>query len=87
MIRIVYGRRFLASVQKLPKYIQVKLDRLLVLVASNPYDSRLHTKKLHGEFIGYLSFRITRDWRVMFQFAEPDQLILLVAEHRKNMYR
>ena len=87
MMRIVYGRRFLASVTSLPKDTQSKLDALLSLLAINPYDSRLHTKKLHGEFIGCFSFRITRDWRVMFQFSEQDQIILLTAEHRKDVYR
>ena len=87
MIRIQYGRDFLRSAKELPKNIQVKLDGLLVLFAHNPYDSRLHTKKLHSELIGFLSFRITRDWRVMFQFLDPESVVLLRAKHRKDIYR
>ncbi|MBI4435105.1 type II toxin-antitoxin system mRNA interferase toxin, RelE/StbE family [Candidatus Uhrbacteria bacterium] len=87
MIRIQYGREFLHSAKQLPKQIQSKLDRLLSVLAHNPYDSQLHTKKLHGELVGYLSFRITRDWRVMFQFLEPDSILLLRVKHRKDIYR
>ena len=87
MIRIQYGETFLRSVSGLPKNIQIKLDALLGLLAHNPYDSRLHAKKLHRNLIGYLSFRITRDWRVMFQFTDPETILLLTAKHRKDIYR
>lgn len=87
MRRVVYGRRFLDSVERLPIHIQLKLDHLIELVATNPYSPTLHTKKLHGEFLGCLAFRITRDWRVMFQFSEQDTIVLLIAEHRKDVYR
>lgn len=87
MIRIVYGRNFIQSVKSLPGDTQEKLDQLLGLLAHNPYDSRLHTKKLHGDLAGSLSFRITRDWRVMFQFTEPETIVLLRAKHRKDIYR
>jgi len=87
MMQIGYGRNFLSSVKRLPKNVQIKLDQLLSVVAVNPYDHRLHTKKLHGHFIGCLSFRITRDWRVMFQFTSPNHLILLTAQHRRDIYR
>ena len=87
MIKIVYGRDFLNSVKRLPRDIQEKLDSLLGLLTHNPYDSRLHIKKLHGDLVGYLSFRITRDWRVMFQFVDPDTVMLMRAKHRKDIYR
>ncbi len=87
MMRIGYGRNFLVCVQSLPQKIQMKLDALLTVLEQNPYDQRLHTKKLHGNLVGFLSFRITRDWRVMFQFSDPETIVLLRTKHRKDIYR
>lgn len=87
MIRIVYHDRFLLSVKKLPKAQQQKLAKLLPLLDTDPFHLKLHTKRLSGELIGLLSFRITRDWRVMFQFLDSETIQLLRVKHRKEIYR
>ena len=87
MVRIEYDREFEKQASKLELHLQKKLSRLLVLLAENHYDSRLHTKSLSEPFIGILSFRITRDWRVTFHLASPDTIRLLEVKHRKDIYR
>ena len=87
MIRIIYHQNFLKSAEKLPKIQQEKLARLLELLENNPFHSLLHTKRLAKELTGFLSFRITRDWRVIFQFLKPDVIQLLRVKHRKDIYR
>lgn len=87
MIRIVYGPRFFKSVRLLPTAQQRKLATLLEVFSHNPADRRLHAKHLAGELAGFHSFRITRDWRVMYQFLDPETVQLLLALHRKDAYR
>jgi mRNA-degrading endonuclease RelE of RelBE toxin-antitoxin system len=53
----------------------------------NPYDSRLHAKHLSPPMTGLLSFRITRDWRVNFQFLDAETIFLVDVAHRKDIYR
>lgn len=36
---------------------------------------------------GLLAFRITRDWRVMFQFLDEATVQLLRVAHRSDIYR
>lgn len=66
-MKVLFSKRFLKSADALPIDIQKKLDRLLEFVRNDPYHPLLHTKRLSGDMTGYLSFRITRDWRVIFQ--------------------
>ncbi|OGZ38376.1 MAG: hypothetical protein A3A94_03365 [Candidatus Portnoybacteria bacterium RIFCSPLOWO2_01_FULL_43_11] len=87
MIKIVYGNSFLKSVKKLPKQQQEKLADLLEVLRENPFHQLLHAKSLTGSLAGFYSFRITRDWRVIFQFVNPQTIKLIEAAHRKDIYR
>lgn len=87
MTALVYSNRFLKSVKKLPKAQQEKLIELLEVVERNPFHSQLHTKPLSGQLSGLYSFRITREWRVIFGFLSPDKIQLLEIGHRKDIYR
>lgn len=71
----------------LPASVKKKLSRLLALLESNPYNPLLHSKKLSGDLTGLFSFRITRQWRVIFYFKGPDTIHVLEASHRKDIYR
>lgn len=87
MIHIVYGSNFLKSVARLPRNAQKKLARILALLQENPFHPKLHTKHLTTHLTGFLSFRITRDWRVIFRFLDEETLQLLRAAHRKDIYK
>lgn len=87
MIILVYGTRFFKSARKLPNIQQKKLAKLLEIIQDDPFHSHLHAKPLSGQLSGFYSFRITRDWRVIFQFLSPDKIQLLEVGHRKNIYK
>lgn len=87
MVVITYGSHFLKLVKKLELKNQNKLATLLEMLATNPYDTRLHTKHLAAPLVGILSFRITRDWRVTFHFVDAVTVRLLEVKHRKDIYR
>lgn len=87
MIRLVYHRNFLESAKQLPRAQQEKLAELIALLGENPFHPLLHAKHLSGALAGFLAFRITRDWRVIFQFLDPGTIQLLRVKHRKDIYR
>ena len=87
MIKVFFTERFLKSTSSLPKHIQEKLVVLLSLLEENPFHTKLHTKPLAGKLSGFYSFRITRDWRVIFQFIATDSLQLMDVGNRKDIYR
>ncbi len=87
MIQIVYSEHFLKSAGKLPKNSQEKLAQQLELLRENPFHPLLHTKHMVGQLAGFYSFRITRDWRVIFQFKKPNNIKLIETGHRKEIYK
>lgn len=86
-MKIVYATSFLKSARRLPTKIQVKLDSQTAFLAKNIYHPLLHTKQLSGNLSGYYSFRITRDYRVIFSLLDPETAQLLRASHRREIYR
>ena len=87
MLTARYSDSFLKSARKLPKEQQEKLASLIELLSDNPFHPQLHTKHLTGKLSGLYSFRITRDWRVIFQFVSPQELKLINVANRKDIYR
>jgi len=87
MIRIFESSYIEKDAQRLPRDIQKKLARLLSVFKDNPFNSRLHTKPLSEPLSGLFSFRITRDWRVLFRFLSSREVLLLRIKHRKDIYR
>lgn len=87
MIKLKYGNNFLKSSGKLPLSTQNKLAGMLTILQENPFHTALHTKKLSNPLFGFYSFRITRDWRVIFQFLDAESIKLLRVGHRKDIYR
>lgn len=87
MIRVVYGGDFLKLARRLNKKLQKKLANSIITLRRNPFNSSLHTKNLSGKLSGFFSFRITRDWRVIFQFLDSETVRLVEVAHRKDIYR
>lgn len=87
MISLIYSKRFLKSAKKLPKKLQIRLAEQLELLQQKPFHPLLHTKSLIGPLIGFYLFRITRDWRVIFKFENPEVIKLIGVGNRKDIYR
>ena len=86
-MKVVFSDNFLKSTRALPKKIQIKLDTLICTMEINPFHPLLHSKQLTGELTGTWSFRITREWCVLFQFIDNLTVQLLRVSHRKDAYR
>lgn len=84
---IVYGGGFLKDARALPKPTQKKLAALLELLLHDAFEPRLHTKPLSPPLHGKYSFRITRDWRVIFEFIAPHTIYLLAIDRRDRIYK
>ena len=87
MIGLQYTKHFLKSVNKLPASQQKKLAKLLEVLSEHPFYPLLHTKPLTDELTGFYSFRITREYRAIFQFLDSAVIKLIDVAHRKEIYR
>ncbi|OHA26540.1 MAG: hypothetical protein A3C06_03115 [Candidatus Taylorbacteria bacterium RIFCSPHIGHO2_02_FULL_46_13] len=86
-MKILLDIRFIEDTQKLPKRTQEKLARLLRVLGQDPFSSLLHSKRLRGDLVGFLSFRITQEWRVIFYFQDTDTIQVVKIGHRKDIYK
>ncbi len=86
-MKIVYSKDFIKQASTLPKKAQEMLDVSMHVLSRNPFYPTLHTKNLKGELSRMFSFRITRDWRVIFVFEDNDTIRLVKIGNRKDIYR
>ena len=84
---MVFDKKFLKDVRKIPIKQQHKLATLLEEVTINPFASKLHTKQLSTPLQGLYSFRINREYRVLFRFLDEETVFLTHVKHRKDIYR
>ena len=87
MYRLVFGNQFLKSAEKLDKKLKPKLKLSLDVLLRDPFHPKLHTKPLAGNLAGRYSFRLGRDYRVVFAFLSKDEIQVFNIAHRKDIYR
>lgn len=86
-MEIVYSKDFVRLAKIVPKQTQERLATLLQILKINPFHPKFHTKPLVGKLKGFYSLRVTRDWRVIFCFLNPQTIFLIDIAHRKDIYK
>lgn len=82
-----YSDSFIKDAKKLPREVQNKLAELILILQEDAFDPRLHSKPLSVPLQGVFSFRITRDYRVGFEFSGPFIIKLLITDKRDQIYK
>ena len=86
MYQLVFGSQFLKAVGKLDKNIQSKLKASLDIFMENPFSPSLRTKPPTGKLSSHYSFRLGKDYRIIFKFISKDKIHLLNIGNRKDIY-
>ena len=86
MYSVVFGDSFLASAKRLGRDVQKQLNHQIKILVADPFHPKLHTKPLHGRLAGFYSFRVGRDYRVIFRITDI-VIFLIKVSHRKEIYR
>lgn len=86
-MQIEYDKKFLKQIKRLPKKQQERLSILIPILEKNPYNPKLHIKQLNPPLQGIFSFRIDREYRVLFHFISSSIIFLTHAKHRKDIYK
>ncbi|MCX6739027.1 MAG: type II toxin-antitoxin system mRNA interferase toxin, RelE/StbE family [Candidatus Parcubacteria bacterium] len=69
---IFYSPKFAREYKKLPEEVKDTAEIKETIFRKDPYDPRLKTHKLSGEFEGFLSFSINYSYRIIFDFADKN---------------
>jgi mRNA-degrading endonuclease YafQ of YafQ-DinJ toxin-antitoxin module len=60
---------------RLPKHIQILDDPQRPMVSRDAFDPRLRTHKLKGDLSAYWAYSINREYRVLFRFLGPSEVL------------
>lgn len=71
-MEIRYRPRFFREFKKLDGALKKKAALRERLFRANPFDSRLHTHKLHGPLEEFWAFSVDNTCRVIFAFLAKD---------------
>ncbi|MFA7717261.1 MAG: type II toxin-antitoxin system mRNA interferase toxin, RelE/StbE family [Candidatus Absconditabacterales bacterium] len=74
---IHYGKHFVKQFELLPKYIQIKSLEKLEIFVKNPLHNSLRLHKLQGRLDGMRSISIDREYRIIFQPQDNDDVLLI----------
>jgi len=84
-MKISYANEFKKKINFLPARVKRIFQKQEKIFSENWKDPRLHIKKLRG-YDNTFSFRITRQYRVLFSLTEDDLAFFVSAGHRKDVY-
>ncbi len=87
MTTVHYTPEFARRYRELPRTIQQKAERREVLFRSNPFHPSLRTEKLAPREKEYWSFRIDREYRIIFRFGDDHSVYFLTCGHHNWVYR
>lgn len=85
-MEIIKTSDFETSFEKLPGAIQNLYKIQERRFTANWHDPRLHIKQIRALPLA-LSFRVTRNYRVLFYFQNRGRAIFFYIAHRKDVYK
>jgi len=87
MYRLVFGKKFFVSAKKLNEPLKPKLKSCLDILSLNIFHPLLHAKPLTGKLSGFYSFRLGRDYRIIFKIIFSEEIFLIEIGDRKDIYK
>ena len=87
MIEIFIAEEFEKHYQKLPLSIQKKAEKKEQIFRQNPFYPSLRTEKLEPRHKETWSFRIDREYRILFRYLGPNKVIFLICGHHNWIYK
>ena len=87
MIEIVVTQEFERNYDELPRAIQKKAERRQALFVENPFHPSLETEKLNPKSREVWSFRIDRQYRIVFRFIDGTHVLFLTVGPHHWIYR
>lgn len=86
-MKIIHSSRFQHTFKKQSLALVEKIIERTVLFQRNPFDSRLHTHKLHGKLKNLWSFSIDGKYRILFQFGKSKNEVIFLDVGDHDLYK
>jgi addiction module RelE/StbE family toxin len=86
MKQVIIHKKFLKQFRKLPRSIQEVFRSRRDVFLENQDDSLLHVHELHGSLVGYKSFNVNADVRVVFKDIDRDTVMFTAIGSHSELY-
>jgi Txe/YoeB family toxin of Txe-Axe toxin-antitoxin module len=87
MIELVVTEEFRRNYEQLPLAIKNKAERQQRVFIENPFHPSLETEKLNPKSREVWSFRIDRQYRIIFRFITGERVLFLTVGRHHWIYR
>jgi len=87
MIQVFATKRFEKSFKKLSPNLKAKTKKKIELFQNNPKHPSLRSEKLEPKHLNLYSFRIGRNWRIVFDYEDSKVARLRDIDKHDNIYR
>ena len=85
-MEIYYSTQFKKQFGKLPANIQKRFEERVELFIKNPRNPILKVHPLKGLLVGYRSFSVTGDFRVVYKHVKKDAVKLTYIGTHSQLY-
>ena len=86
-MKIDYTSEFEERYSELPQKVKTKAEKQERLFRNNPFHPSLHTEKLSPKSKEVWSFRIDKNYRIIFKFSDKNKVLFLNVGHHHWIYR
>ena len=87
MIEILVTEEFIKRYNELPISIQKKAEKKEKIFRQNPFHPSLHTEKLEPKNRQVWSFRIDKEYRILFKFINGNKILFMTCGHHNWIYQ
>jgi len=87
MTELYYTEEFCRRYSELPTHIQKKAERRERVFRENPFHPSLKTERLQPLGKEYWSFRVDRNYRIIFRFGEANRVYFVTCGPHQWIYR
>ena len=85
-MKIIFHKNFERKYKKLPKNLKLKTKERNSLFMIDQYNPVLNNHALHGKYLGYRSFNITGDMRLIYKLLNKDTVLFSDIGTHSDLY-
>ena len=86
MRQIIVHKRFVKQFRKLPENVQRAFQTRRDIFLEDEHSSTLHVHSLQGKYLGYKSFNVTADIRVVYKELNENTILFAEIGSHSELY-
>lgn len=87
-MKIIFTKKFEKKYRKLPEFLKKKVNEIIKIFKTNPFDPCLNNHSLAGKLVGKYAIKVTGDVRIVFEQVDDYVIVIFLKIGTHNeVYR